>query len=525
MSLKSISPTLPPQVGSGFFSHTPREWRRNARIHSGSLFMREIISTISRSSPFRDLNAYASSGSWNPYLYWSRSMPSGLVTAMMPAPPRESRPDRRPDAARRWELVPDPKDLPRAPDLALRGDLGGHLLVLRPDAIVPDLIELVGKRRAARGHDPAVEHDVNRGGLDVLQDPRVMGDDERPHLLPGGLVHPVHPGRHDLDRVHVQPRVGLVHDRDLRLEHRHLQDLGTLLLPAAEPLVHVAAEDRRIDLQLRHLRPDQLLKLGQAHQTVLVKSPPRAHRGAQEAGHRHPGNAHRVLKRDEQTPAGPLVGRHRHAVLAFVEHLALGHLVKRIAHQHVGERALPRPVGAHQGVDLSRAHGQVGPFEDHLILDLRPQILDHELGVHPSPPTAPRPRGGAWPQRLRQFWSELLIYYSMVGPGQCQHTACESPAAGRGPSRRARNISRARLRFVPAARGAAEGRWRCLLPHPISCAASPNGASTTWSNRGRPACPSIPPTDRATSTSCTAGTETATFHGGTDRGPAHPASS
>src|SRR2546428_3295442 len=91
MSLKSISPTFPPHVGSGFFSHTPSEWRRNARIQSGSDFMWEIVSTISRSSPFRDLNAY-SSGSWNPYLYWSRSMPSGFVTAMMRTPPANAAP-------------------------------------------------------------------------------------------------------------------------------------------------------------------------------------------------------------------------------------------------------------------------------------------------------------------------------------------------------------------------------------------------------------------------------------------------
>ncbi len=41
----------------GFFSKTPSEWSRYARIQSGSDFIWEIISTIERSSPFRDLNA------------------------------------------------------------------------------------------------------------------------------------------------------------------------------------------------------------------------------------------------------------------------------------------------------------------------------------------------------------------------------------------------------------------------------------------------------------------------------------
>src|SRR5437879_2859891 len=238
MSLKSISPTFPPHVGSGFFSHTPSEWSRYARIHSGSDFIWEIISTISRSSPFRDLNAYASSGSWNPNLYWSRSILSGLVTTMM----------RNPSS-----LVPDPEHLAGAPDLALVGDLGGHLLVLGPDAVVPDLVELLREHGVPGGHDPAVEHHVDGRRLDVFQDPRVVGDEEHPHLPPRGLVHPVDAGRHYLDGVDVQPGVGLIHDGDLRLEDGHLEDLAPLLLPAAESLVHVPPQDLRVDLQLLDL--------------------------------------------------------------------------------------------------------------------------------------------------------------------------------------------------------------------------------------------------------------------------------
>ena len=41
-----------------------------------------------------------------------------------------------------------------------------------------------------------------------------------------------------LQRVDVEARVGLVEHRQLRLEHRHLEDLVALLFAAGEALVH-----------------------------------------------------------------------------------------------------------------------------------------------------------------------------------------------------------------------------------------------------------------------------------------------
>src|SRR5690606_41998450 len=55
----------------------------------------------------------------------------------------------------------------------------------------------------------------------------------------------------------------LVQDGDVRLQHRHLQDLGPLLLAAGEALVQVPAREGRVHLQPLHLLPQLLAELGQ----------------------------------------------------------------------------------------------------------------------------------------------------------------------------------------------------------------------------------------------------------------------
>ena len=59
-------------------------------------------------------------------------------------------------------------------------------------------------------------------------------------------AHPVDALGHDPQRVDVEAGVGLVEDRDLRLEQLELQDLVPLLLAAGEALVDVAVGERRV---------------------------------------------------------------------------------------------------------------------------------------------------------------------------------------------------------------------------------------------------------------------------------------
>jgi hypothetical protein len=61
-----------------------------------------------------------------------------------------------------------------------------------------------------------------------------------------GLGEAVHPFADHSQRVDVQTGVGLVENRDLRLEQTELQDLVALLLTAGEPLVDAALTELRV---------------------------------------------------------------------------------------------------------------------------------------------------------------------------------------------------------------------------------------------------------------------------------------
>jgi hypothetical protein len=64
-----------------------------------------------------------------------------------------------------------------------------------------------------------------------------------------------------LQRIDVEAGIGLVEQRELRLEHGHLQDLVALLLAAREAFVDAAIEEALVHLHELHLLADQLQEL------------------------------------------------------------------------------------------------------------------------------------------------------------------------------------------------------------------------------------------------------------------------
>ena len=58
-----------------------------------------------------------------------------------------------------------------------------------------------------------------------------------------GVLGGVDAGRHRLERVDVEARVGLVKDGELGAQQRHLKDLVALLLAAREAAVDVAPDE------------------------------------------------------------------------------------------------------------------------------------------------------------------------------------------------------------------------------------------------------------------------------------------
>ncbi len=280
------------------------------------------------------------------------------------------------------ELAREQREVP--PDLLdAEGGLCGERLhqagaascsgVLLAHPLVALVLELARELGPAALDHATVQHDVDEVRLDVAQDPLVVGDDQDAKVRAAHLLDRVGDGPQGVD---VESRVGLVHDRDERLEDRHLEDFAALLLAAREALVEVAACELAVHAEHFHLGLERLAELLQADRILPARLALRVDRGAQEVDHRHAGDRGRVLKRHEEARAGALVGLGLGDVLALEADAALGDLVGRVAQDRVRERRLAGPVRAHQRVHLAAADGQVHAAEDLLVLDGDVQVLN-----------------------------------------------------------------------------------------------------------------------------------------------------
>ena len=120
-------------------------------------------------------------------------------------------------------------------------------------------------------------------------------------------------------RVDVEAGVGLVEDRDPRLQHRHLEDLDALLLAAREAVVQVALRELARHLEVLHRREQlgaELLDRDRVLLAAVRGLALRVDRAAQEARHGDARDRVRVLEREEEAPLRPLVGPELHDRLA-----------------------------------------------------------------------------------------------------------------------------------------------------------------------------------------------------------------
>ena len=104
----------------------------------------------------------------------------------------------------------------------------------------------------------------------------------------------------------------------------------------------------------------------------------RRHGLAQERGHRHALDRLGVLEGEEDAGLGPHVGRPAGDVLAVEQDGAGGHRVGGVPEQRAGQRRLPGAVGAHQGVDLAGADGEVDAAQDGAVLHGDVEVPDLE---------------------------------------------------------------------------------------------------------------------------------------------------
>ena len=121
-----------------------------------------------------------------------------------------------------------------------------------------------------------------------------------------------------LQRIDVEARIGLVEDRQLRLQHRHLEDLVALLLATGEAFVDRAMQQLVGDLHDLQLLAHQLEELHRIELLLAARLALRVERRAQEVGVVHAGNLHRVLERQEHAGGGALLRLQRQQVDAVV---------------------------------------------------------------------------------------------------------------------------------------------------------------------------------------------------------------
>src|SRR4051794_15641723 len=231
----------------------------------------------------------------------------------------------------------------------------------RPGALDPGVValglEAVGELGPAFLDEASADEDMHVVGLDVTQDARVVGDEER--AGGAGLADPVDAGGDDLERVDVETGVGLVEDRELRLQQLELEHLETLLLAAGEALVDRALLERRVDVEPLERAVEVLDP--RAELGCLARDS--GDGGAQEVGDADAGHLNGVLHGEEETGTGALVDAHGEDVFAVERHRALGDLIARVAGDGVGERRLAGAVRPHDRVGLTLLDGEVDALE------------------------------------------------------------------------------------------------------------------------------------------------------------------
>ena len=107
-------------------------------------------------------------------------------------------------------------------------------------------LQLGGERLVAGLDDAAVLQHVHPVGLDIVEQPLVMRDHDdravgRAQLVDALATMP--------QRVDVEAAVGLVEDREPRLQHRHLEDFVALLLAAREADIDRALQQVVADIE------------------------------------------------------------------------------------------------------------------------------------------------------------------------------------------------------------------------------------------------------------------------------------
>src|SRR6185312_5580523 len=164
------------------------------------------------------------------------------------------------------DTAPSPIDSTRASSVAglspraVSSRLSDATRDLCANRVVALALDAMRELRSAGEDDAAVHHDVNGIGSDVLQDARVMRDDQKAGLVLRFGAKRLNGAADRAQRIDVEAGVRLVEDGVLRCQDGELQHFEALLFTAGESVVHVTAQERRVHVQQLELVEDELAK-------------------------------------------------------------------------------------------------------------------------------------------------------------------------------------------------------------------------------------------------------------------------
>ena len=169
---------------------------------------------------------------------------------------------------------------------------------------------------------------------------------------------------------------------------RHLENLVALLFAAREARVHGAVHEPLVrHLQKRHLLLDQARKSKASSSgrprclRMLFSAVP------QEIQVADAGDLHRVLERHEDARGGAFLRLQTQQILAVIGHLARRDFIGLPAGQHLGQRALARAVGPHDGVHLAGPDLRSIPFRISCWPALACRFVIVSIPVYPTLPS------------------------------------------------------------------------------------------------------------------------------------------
>ena len=263
----------------------------------------------------------------------------------------------------------------------------------RADPLVSARFQFEREFLAAGLDDAASFHHMDEVGHDVVEQALVVGDQHDGVVAVAQLIDTV---RDDPQRIDVEAGIGLVEDREARLQQRHLQNLVALLLATGEAFIDAAAEKLRAHLEQLHLLAHEVVELERVQFVLATLRLQRVVGHAQKLAVGHAGNLDRVLEREKHTGERPRFRSHPEQILPVELRRACRHRVGRVTCQHFGERALARAVGAHDGVHFTAPDGEVQALEDLDAVDAGAQAAhgqqDRAVGVdHPTLPSSFKP--------------------------------------------------------------------------------------------------------------------------------------